>query len=145
MKFFSFERRWLLEIFEAILPGETNDRLELGARDLPMVAFLEDFLEHAPWRMRAGLRGALWVVQFSPLFLLGRPTLFTRLSNDEGARCLTRLGEHRAYLLRELPVLLKMVACMGFCAHPEVQRRIGIPRSEGEETPPWVERGTRNG
>ncbi|RME56996.1 MAG: hypothetical protein D6795_00265 [Deltaproteobacteria bacterium] len=144
MKFFSFERRWLLGIFETILPGETNDRLEIGARDLPMAAFLDDFLAHAPWRMRAGLRVALWVVQFSPLFLLGRLSPFTRLSLEEGERCLTRLGENRSYLLRELPLLLKMVACMGFCGHPEVQRRIGIPLSEGEEAPAWAKTGARS-
>ena len=113
-----------------------TDGLTPGAADLPMAAFLDDFLRHAPWRICAVLRLATWVVEFSPILLLQRPLPFTKLGQAEREASLARLGASPLHLVRELPLLLKMVACMGFCGHPEARRQIGIPTAG--EAPAWA-------
>ena len=46
-----FERRWLHAVFEAILPSGAHPTLTLGARDVPMDAFIDDLWAHAPLQL----------------------------------------------------------------------------------------------
>jgi len=125
MSFFSFERRWLLAVLDAILPSGAHPRLVLGARDLPLARFADDLLLRAPALAVIGLRASLWVVTLAPL-ARGRMRLFGSLAPDAQLELLEALGRSRIHLLREVPVLLKTLACLGYCGLPEVQRQVGI-------------------
>jgi len=123
-----FERAWLLAIFSAMLPSGHSERLPLGARDAPMEAFLDEFERTAPLDTRLGVRAALWVVTLAPLPWLGRPRLFAGLAAPEQVALLEQMSASPIYLLRELPMLLKVIACMGYAAAPRVQARVLTPR-----------------
>ena len=125
MTFFSFERRWLRAVLDAILPSGAHPRLDLGARDLPLDRFVDDLLQRAPMLAVLGVRASLWVITLAPLFR-GRLRLFPSLAAAEQIALLEALAQSRIHLLREVPVLLKTLACLGYCGLPEVQRRVGI-------------------
>jgi hypothetical protein len=130
MGFASFERRWLAAVFETILPDGVVEGFP-GASRVPLDRFVTDISGVAPWRMVMGVRLALWFVVFlGPLVALGRPRTFLGLAPDDRLRLLRELHASHIYVVRELPVLLKSVACLGYCGLPEIQRRIGIEPTE---------------
>jgi hypothetical protein len=137
-----FERRWLLAVFAAILPSGAHDRLSLGAADLPLSGFVDDLFRAAPLETRLGVRAALWVVMLIGPLVLGRLGLFTGLSPDEQAEALARLGRSDLYALREIPSLLKMMACLAYGAFPGVRAQIGLPYPD-EGPPGWARAGER--
>lgn len=134
---FGFERRWLVRVFEALIPSGADARMPFGAADAPMGAFVDDLLARAPLEFVLGLRATLWLIMLAPLFLLGRPKTF--LSLDAGARddVLARLGESSIYLVREAPLLFKTIGCLGFCGLPAVHRKLGIHPTD-DEPPAWA-------
>jgi hypothetical protein len=125
MSWFTFERRWLLAIFAAMLPAQPAGPLTKGVDDVPLDRFLEDFLPGAPAQVRLGLRAATWLITFAPLWATFRPRIFPWLPSAEGAALLGRLSRSRIHLIRELPELLKLVVTMGYFALPEAQRALG--------------------
>jgi hypothetical protein len=134
MKLRRFEARWLLAIFATILPEAEGIP---GAARAPLDRFVDDLCAAAPGRLVVGLRLALWfVVWLAPLFTLWWPRRFIGLGQDDRLRVLHALRSSRFYLIRELPVLLKSVACLGHCGLPDVQRAIGLPADA--EPPAWA-------
>ena len=134
---FRFERRWLLRIFDAIYPAGTVDGLRLGASDVPLEGLLEDMVKRAPFDFVLGLRAGAWVVTlFGPL-LAGRLRSFAGLSVTERGEVLESLAHSRLYLLREIPMLMKMVASLGYLGVPSVQRELGLP-SVDADPPEWA-------
>ncbi len=115
-----------------------------GSGSLPeeRVAFV--FASLRPWFARAGLqtqmafRGALLVVQFSPLLFLRRLQRFVRLGAAERARCL--VGIERSRRLGLLMVLLKTALGLHYFEHPEMLARTGYD-GEGLLGPAWARDG----
>lgn len=141
MTLFGFERRWLLLVFETVVPSGAAERMPLGASDAPMERFIDDILDRAPFHFCIGLRACLWIVMFAPLFLIGRAATFAGLTPLERTRLLTVMGESDRYLLREMPLLFKTVACLGFCGLPEIQKRVGITVVD-RTAPEWARGGS---
>jgi len=136
-RMFRFERRWLLRVFETLLPGKADPRLVLGAADVPMGRFVDDLLAHSPLEFVMGLRLVLWVVLLAPPFFLRRFRTFLGLSVEERMLVLDRLRTSDSYIVREAPLLLKTIACLGFCGLPQVQRNLGIHPTDGAP-PGWA-------
>lgn len=137
MPFLSFERRWLLAVFDTLIPAGTPDALSLGARDVPLERFVEELERYAPARVVWGLRATLWVLILCPLFVLGRWRTFVGLEPDARLALLDKLRESDVYLVREIPLLFKMVGCLGFCGLPEVQAALGAP-PKNATLPSWA-------
>jgi hypothetical protein len=136
MRLAKVERRWLDQVFSTILPDGAVPGMP-GADRVPLDRFVRDLSIHAPPRLLLGLRLALFFVAvLAPLLVLGRIRTFSGLSDDERLRLLRELRTSRWYSIRELPVLLKSVACLGYCGLPVVQRRIGI--EEPGPDPDWA-------
>lgn len=134
MRLADFERRWLLTIFDTVLPT-SDPRFALeGAR-------LSDYIEHlmvrAPRHFALGLRLCAWLLQLCPLLLMGRLRSFGGLGREERVALLNRLGRARHPLVGEIPLLFKMSACLGVCGLPGVQRAIGITPTDASP-PPWA-------
>lgn len=121
-----FERRWLLAIFDAVVPSGADERFPEGAKDAPMGRFVDDLLAHAPDHFCLGLRACTWVLTLSPLFVLGRFATFGSLEPSERLELLRRFSTSSTYVVREMPLLFKTVACLGFCGLPDIQKRVGI-------------------
>ncbi len=139
MTLLGFERRWLLLIFRTVAPFE-GDGSTAGLTHVPMGELLDDLVRNAPAHFLLGLRACLWVVMLAPPFVLGRLASFVTLAREERLALLERLGQSDIYVIREMPMLFKTVACLGYCGLPEVQRRVGIHPTDA--TPPsWARRG----
>jgi len=136
LRLLRFERRWLVRVFEAVLPPG-DPTLALGAAQAPMGNFVDDFLARAPLPAVLGLRAGLWLVMLAPLLVLGRPRTFLGLSPADRFALLDRLRKSDLYLVRESATLFKIVACLGFCGLPPIQQRIGIYPTD-ETLPSWT-------
>lgn len=136
MRLLSFERRWLRVVFEAIYPADAHPALPLGARDAPVDALLTEFEQCAPFDAGAGLRAAAWLVWFAPVVLAPFRT-FGGLDPAARAEVLDRLGRSPFYVLREVPMLLKMVGGFAYGALPDVQRALGLP-DPATSLPAWA-------
>ncbi len=123
---------------EAILPPSPPPLLPQGAGDVPLERFFDDLALRAPAEFRVGLRGCIWLLTFAPLFILGRPRLFLGLTATERGVLLQRLSENPIYLLRELPLLFKTVACLALCGTPEVQTHLNIAPRDSRAAA-WLE------
>lgn len=135
----SFERRWLLTICDTIIPSDSHDELTAGASAAPLGAFFDDVFARSPVDMRAGIRAATWVITWLPLFWRLKLRPFGRLRREDRVALLTSLAGSRFYLVREIPNLLKIIACMGWSSMPAVQAQLGMPNPDA--TPPdWVTR-----
>jgi hypothetical protein len=126
VKLLPFEHRWLMSLLEVIVPSGTNDRLPLGARDVPVEQFLDDAYTATPLDFKLGFRVCLWVVMFSPLFLLRRFKLAAGLTREERLALLERFAASDIYLVREMPVMFKVVLGFAYCRVPAVQRALGV-------------------
>jgi hypothetical protein len=137
MRLFAFERRWLLAIFDTILPSGADERLPSGARDAPLERFVDDLFRCGPRRFLLGIRASLWIVVLAPIFLFMHARTIAHLSPAERLRVLERLHHHPRYLVREAATVVKWTACFGWAGLPEVQRRIGIFPVDAEP-PAWA-------
>lgn len=126
MRLMSFERRWLLAVFDTILPSGAHPRLSLGARDVPLGRFVDELFRAGAPRLLLGIRVSLWVAALAPLFLLGRMRTLFGLTPPDRARTLDLLRRHRIYVIRETVNVLKAAACLGYAAFPSVRRQVGI-------------------
>jgi hypothetical protein len=126
MTLFGFERRWLCSIFATMLPSGADPRLPLGADDVGSGAYVDDLMRTAPRHFTLGLRACVWLIQLMPPFVLGRFSSFSALSADARTELFERMCRSDRYLIRELPMLFKTAACLGYCGLPAVQERIGI-------------------
>jgi hypothetical protein len=131
-----FELAWVLAILSTIYPAHANDRLTLGADDVPLAAFFDDVFARAPGLPLLGIRAATWAITFCPLFVIGRFGLFHRLPTNDRLRVIEGLGHSRFYLVRELPMLIKTIGCLGYGSLPAVQQQIGVDRPL--DTPDWA-------
>jgi hypothetical protein len=89
---------------------------------------VDQVLAAAPFGFLMGVRVALWCVVLAPLVVLGTLRTFGRLDAGERRQVLEAFRTSRRYLVRELLVLLKSLACLAWCGLPPVQAAIGIER-----------------
>jgi hypothetical protein len=137
LRMLRFERRWLLRVFETILPSGIAPQLPRGAAGVPMGRFVDDFAAHAPLLAMIGLRAGLWMVMLAPLFIVHRCRSFLALPLAERVLLLDRLRRSNRYLVREAALFIKTVACLGFCGLAAVQTPVGIFPTD--PTPPtWA-------
>ena len=134
------ELRCLSAVFDAVLPSGASHAIRLGAGDVPLDRFVADLVQHAPAHFRMGLRACIWLVTLAPPLVLGRWRTFVGLSPKERLDLLDRLGRSSTYLVREVPLFFKTVACLGFCGLPEVQAAVGIAPVDASP-PEWARRG----
>ena len=133
----AFERRWLLRIFDAVYPGQTPDGPGLGAADVPLEGLIAELEQHAPFDFMVGVRAATWVVTLLGPPLVGRAARFGALTVEQRGAVLEELAHSRLYVLREIPMLLKMVASLGYVGMPEVQRELGLAAVDSQP-PSWA-------
>ena len=95
----AFERRWLLCILASFAPEGGPGLSPRGDE----VRYLESFdllYAHGAPLVRIGLRLALWLVVFAPLWLELRPHLLPSFALDERQRLLDRVINHDFLPLR---------------------------------------------
>jgi hypothetical protein len=119
-----FEQDWTSDVLAAFTQDEAQ-----GLSPLPgEVDYVKTFR-----RMRGGatglcalgLRVAIWMVAFAPLWLHGRLLTFSKLARGERTQLLGRLLAHHSFAVRELTMLLKLTAAMALLGTASVRARSG--------------------
>lgn len=113
MSWTGLERRWLMALIEAMIPPlpEREGKAAVPAPGGRAVGHgIEVLLGGMPGLQRLALRFAVWLVSWiGPLFIGQVPT-FRRLGPADRDRVLVRMGGSDNFLIREMVVLLKLVA-----------------------------------
>lgn len=113
MSWTGFERRWLMALIEAMIPPlpPRDGKAAVPAADAAAVGRgMEILLGGMPALQRLALRFAVWLVSWvGPLFI-GRAPTFRRLSTSDRDRVLVCMGGSDNFVVREMVVLLKLVA-----------------------------------
>lgn len=91
---------------------------------------LSRFMATASDKARLGIRVAFLIVVTAPVWALGRFVRFSRLSGPERAALLDRLLSHRFFFVRELCLLLKLIACLAIFRSGEARARTGYDPME---------------
>ena len=127
----------MLRIFDAVLPSGSDERLPVGASDLPMERYADEIMHYSPLRVAFGIRAAAWLITFFGPLLAGRLGWFPAMKVESRSDVLASLAGHRIYVVRELATLYKMLASMGYGAAPVVLEAVGVPVLD-EEPPSWM-------
>jgi hypothetical protein len=120
----AFERRWLLCILASFAPEGGPGLAPRGDQ----VRYLESFdtlYAHGAPLVGVGLRLALWLVVFSPLWLELRPHLLPSFDIEERQRLLDRVINHDLLPLREAVFSLRLCACLALFANDDLRARSG--------------------
>jgi hypothetical protein len=116
------DRRWRDALLAAVIPRIDPEGLP-GLEDLDPGRFFGELDRAAPPLLRFGFRAAVWVLTFSPIFLLGKPRRFGALPPSDRDLLLGRAASSRLYLLRQLVLALKLVACFAYFQDPTLRAR----------------------
>jgi len=129
-KLCSFERRWAHDTLAAFAPVE-GDRLGLETVPVRYVEALDLMLGAAGPKAGLGLRCALWMAAWAPLWLMGVGGTISELALPQRALTLERLAGHPWRLVRDLTMLLKMAACMALFREAGVRKGSGYDGRPG--------------
>ncbi|EYF02670.1 Hypothetical protein CAP_6560 [Chondromyces apiculatus DSM 436] len=110
-----------------------------------VAAFFGQYLRRAPLLAAVGLRLMVWALEWLPVVFVGRPLPASALGPEVLARYLGRWAGARSYLVREGFFLVKMVALLGWGAHPAVRARYGMPGVAVVRAPGGAVVGTAEG
>lgn len=122
------ESRWARGAFGAIFPA--NGVTGIGICDLDVETFLMEVRSSTSFKSALGVRAAIWIVAFAPLFILGpfKGGLRTIAGLDQASRevVVAALMASPIYFVRQLTMLLKAVGAILYAGAPAV-RKVMIP------------------
>jgi len=130
MKLTKLEKNWALNIFAYFFPSQKNPTLNIGAKDLPLENFLDDFFENSPSHTLIGIRIGLIAMQIMPLIFIKKAKLFKNLSEEDKEIYLEKWFKNKIYLIRQIALFIKMAGVFGYCGFPEVQKQMGIVKEK---------------
>ena len=95
-----------------------------GVGDIDAGAFWEEYERSAPDLLRFGFRASVWALTLSPFVLIGVARTFLQLDADQRDRVLQKVSHSRFYLVRQLPLTVKLLACFAYLRDDEVRARV---------------------
>lgn len=125
---------WFLvkSALEALYPR--TDSLP-GVADTELDAMIAKIRKEAPLKLRFGVVLAALFFTVSPLITIGIPLPSLWLTRSMRDKHAYRIATHPLYYVRQLVLLLKMIAGMSWGADPTVRRAIGLdPYPKDPET-----------
>jgi hypothetical protein len=121
-----FERRWAVAAMQAIFPGESDIGLA-DIRAMDVDGFLRESMAVLPWRAAFGVRLAVWLVAFAPLWVLYRFSTILRLSAADRERVVVALMSSEIYAVRSLALILKTLGALLYAGDDRVRTRLMHP------------------
>jgi hypothetical protein len=126
VKLSELERGWLKKILEAVIPPGVVHSISPSAADAGAAKILEEMLRHLPAFTGLGLRASIVFVEFlGPVFGLRKAARFSMLPPEQREECLARMSKHDTYFVRQMVLLHKATACMGWGADDRVRQGLG--------------------
>jgi hypothetical protein len=115
------ERRWRDALLGAMIPA----RGALPAASaLDLDGFWRLYHETAPPLLRVGLRAAVWALTLLAPFYARWARLFPRLAPVEQDQVLKRAAGSSSYLVRQLAMTIKLLACFAYLRDPRVRAAV---------------------
>jgi len=118
-----WERRWRDALCTSMVPSAPEQPLP-GLDSVDTEAFWQEYERVAPDLLRFGFRAAVWALTFSPPFVIGKPSTFAGLEPEDRDRLLERISGSRFYLLRQLPLTVKLLSCFAYLRDDDVRKRV---------------------
>ncbi len=112
MKLSAIERALAPVVLSSFAPLALPNGFSILEDEVDWTAGLERFLKNASDKARLGIIVAMVTFFFSPFFVLGRFHTLAKASTDERAAAMERLLDHKLFIVREMTLLVKLVACM---------------------------------
>lgn len=131
------ETFWASTVLPSFAGSEHGFRVADGEVDY--LAGLARFMGAASEKAKLGIRFAFFLAVTTPLWIGGRFRGFSTLSSRERSELLDAMSRHRIFLVRELCLLLKLIACMAIFRAPGTRERTGY---DGDDRA-WTRRGRR--
>jgi len=128
MKLFGFERRFARAILEAFAPSDSTVGLRPRPGEVDFVDALERIGRASTARARLGLRAAILVLTFAPLYTRTGLRTMAGLEPRARAALLDKLLDSPRFVLRELTTLLKLQASIALLSTPSIRARSGYDR-----------------
>jgi hypothetical protein len=126
MKLTRFEHTWAQATLVAMFPGAREDGFaDIAAMDVH--GFLVELTRSMPFKARLGLRAAVWLVAFAPLFVLRRFTTIAHLPVADGERVIAALCASRSYGVRSLVMMLKTFGALLYAGDDAIRARVRHP------------------
>jgi hypothetical protein len=123
------ERRIVEKLADRIIPR--GGSFALGARDVDIPRFVDDYLTGLPWHFQWTIRGMILLFHFATFPFARKVRPFTWLSASEQNRYIQSWEESSSHTKRAMLKLLVILIMMGFYRDAKVQQEIGYePISE---------------
>jgi hypothetical protein len=120
----AFEKRWARQLLAAFAPTGGPGLAPLQD-EVDYLSVLARMRHEATPLAALGLRLAIWIAALAPLWLWGKLTTISKLALERRTELLRELLVHRAFVIRELALLLKLSAAMALLGTPSVRARSG--------------------
>ncbi len=117
------ERFWASTVLPSFAGSDHGFRV--GETEVDYLAGLARFMGAASEKAKLGIRLAFFLAVTTPLWIGGRFRRFSTLSPSERSELLDAMSRHRIFLVRELCLLLKLIACMAIFRAPGTRERTG--------------------
>lgn len=136
--------RWELDCavaaFSGLFPRGAHPAQPVGIADVDARGALQVLLREAPARAVLGIRAAILICALAPLVVLRRFRTIVGVDPAARSRVMAALLSSSLYPVRQLALLLKMMASLVFACVPEVRRAI---LQGARNVPPPADSGTR--
>ncbi|UJR80888.1 hypothetical protein [Sandaracinus amylolyticus] len=119
---------WAALVLSSFAPADDAGGLVKSGDDIDWGAAWSRFTSTMSAKGRLGAYAGLVICIFAPLLAMGRFATIARVSIEERARALDVLLAHRSFAIRELTLLLKIVACMAIFRSSAARERSGYDR-----------------
>jgi hypothetical protein len=122
-------------VLDTLLPSQSHPALKTGGLEAGFAAFWPEFLQTAVPSLRLAFKAALLAAVWVAPLLIGRLPPLTRHDRLTRVRALAALETSPLAVLRQLLLVLKMVASFAYGADPSVRAAAGYPRRPPEAPP----------
>lgn len=114
---------------DTLVPAHADPRLPQGVLGLGFDTFYAEFEQSASPFLRAAFRASLLAATWISPVLVRRAPPLDRLSRPARERALEAMATSRVALIRQLLVVLKLVAAMSYGAQSGVREAVGYGQS----------------
>lgn len=154
MKLLAIERRFVKDVLEGFAPQTSDEGLVPLEGEVDYVGAFEMIASSGTDRARIGVRAALWLVALAPIWLGVALCTMGGLTQERRAALLDRMLSSRAFIVRELALLIKLNAAFAMMSTRSIRARSNYDRRAGRSVvvepilaksplPPGAEKRTR--
>jgi len=136
MKMHAFELDWTAKMMDAVIPPGVEQSIAKAASETTAVKIMEEMIKYTPFVTGFSLRAAIWFVEILGPIYTGKLRRFSKLEPAAREQVLRDIYKSKIYFVRQMVLLVKMTACFGWGADPEIRKGIGVT-----DPPKFVKRG----